>query len=100
MNKKELVNKILWLGYANAEEGKDARGKAVIDGEKAVNEYLESINFTSSCEKLKDRKIKDLLNWVKSDLRQEENHKLGKTDTPYRAEKLRFLRKLIELESL
>ena len=64
------------------------------------NNLKEAINYTRCCEKLKDKKIKDLLNWVKSDLRQEENHKLGKTDTPYRAEKLRFLRKLIELESL
>ena len=49
---------------------------------------------------LKDKKIKDLLNWVKSDLAQETNVKIGKTATPYRTEKIKFLNKLLELESL
>lgn len=42
-------------------------------------------------------KLNDLLNWVKSDLAQEENSKLTKTQTPYRIEKIRFLRKIEEL---
>lgn len=46
---------------------------------------------------MENKKIKDLLNWVKSDLAQEENVKLGKFDTPYRTEKLRFLRKIEEI---
>tara|TARA_R110000787_G_scaffold24030_3_gene68470 strand:- start:4639 stop:4944 length:306 start_codon:yes stop_codon:yes gene_type:complete len=49
---------------------------------------------------LKDKKIKDLLNWVKSDLAQETNIKLGKTATPYRTEKIRFLNKLKQALSL
>ena len=44
-----------------------------------------------------DKKILDVINWVKSDLSQEENPKLSKTQTPYRIEKIRFLRKLEEL---
>ena len=37
----------------------------------------------------------DLLNWVKSELKQETNTKLGKTMSPYRSEKIIFLRKII-----
>ena len=44
-----------------------------------------------------DKKILDIINWVKSDLAQEENPKISKTATPYRMEKLKFLRKLQEL---
>ena len=70
--------------------------------------WLESkvlaINYTHCCksdsEQLKDRKIKDLLNWVKSDLKQETNNKIGKTATPYRTDKIRFLNKLLELQNL
>lgn len=46
--------------------------------------------------KLKKQMI-DLLNWVKSDISQEENPKLGKTSTPYRRDKLKFLYKLESL---
>lgn len=41
-----------------------------------------------------EEKIKDIINWIKSDISKEERPKLGKTATPYRTEKLRFLRKL------
>lgn len=44
--------------------------------------------------KTTEDKLRDLLNWIKSDLAQEENHKLARTQTPYRIEKIRFLRKL------
>ena len=45
---------------------------------------------------LKDKKIKDLLNWVKSDLEKETSGKIGKTSTPYRTEKIRFLNIIID----
>lgn len=37
----------------------------------------------------------DLLNWAKSELKQETNTKLGKTTTPYRSDKIIFLRRII-----
>ena len=69
--------------------------------EAIINEIIEeAINYTRCCTELKDKKITDLLNWVKSDLSQETNVKLGKTATPYRTEKLKFLNKLLEIENL
>ena len=56
------------------------------------------VNLVDSESRLKDKKIKDLINWVKSDLKQETNNKLSKTATPYRMEKIKFLSKLMELE--
>lgn len=38
----------------------------------------------------------DLLNWTKSELKQETNTKLGKTMTPYRSDKIIFLRRIID----
>jgi len=38
----------------------------------------------------------DLLNWTKSELKQETNIKLGKTMTPYRSDKIIFLRRIIK----
>ena len=38
----------------------------------------------------------DLLNWAKSELEQETNTKLGRTMTPYRSEKIIFLRRIID----
>ena len=38
----------------------------------------------------------DQLNWAKSELQQETNCKLGKTMTPYRGDKIRFLNKIID----
>jgi hypothetical protein len=38
----------------------------------------------------------DLLNWAKSELKQETNTKLGRTMTPYRSEKIIFLRRIID----
>lgn len=38
----------------------------------------------------------DLLNWAKSQLAQEINPKLGKTHTPYRADKMKFLSRMIK----
>lgn len=40
-----------------------------------------------------NKRIRDLVNWIKSDLSEEENPKLGKTQHPYRMEKVRFLRR-------
>jgi len=38
----------------------------------------------------------DLLNWAKSELKQETNTKIGKTMTPYRSDKITFLRRAIK----
>tara|TARA_R110001632_G_scaffold207974_1_gene332260 strand:+ start:378 stop:635 length:258 start_codon:yes stop_codon:yes gene_type:complete len=38
----------------------------------------------------------DLLNWAKSELKQETNTKLSKTMTPYRSDKIIFLRRIID----
>jgi NADH:ubiquinone oxidoreductase subunit C len=71
---------------------------------KEIIDYIkmrdEAINYTRCCETLKDKKITDLLNWVKSDLAQETNVKIGKKATPYITEKLKFLNKLLEIKSL
>ncbi len=37
----------------------------------------------------------DILNWAKSELKQETNAKPGKTMTPYRSDKVIFLRRVI-----
>jgi hypothetical protein len=38
----------------------------------------------------------DLLNWAKSELKQETNTKLDRTMTPYRSDKIIFLRRVIK----
>ena len=38
----------------------------------------------------------NLLNWAKSELKQETNTKLGRTMTPYRSDKIIFLRRVIK----
>lgn len=42
MNKKELVNKLLWLGYAYAEEGKERKNEAINLAHDLLDEYLET----------------------------------------------------------
>ena len=69
------------------------------DAESLV-EKLTLTYVSQQHELLKDKKIKDILNWVKSDLKQETNNKISKTATPYRTEKIKFLNKLLELENL
>ncbi|AGO47300.1 hypothetical protein Phi19:1_gp010 [Cellulophaga phage phi19:1] len=46
---------------------------------------------------MNEKALKDLINWLKSDLAQEESGKLSKTNTPYRQEKLRILRKSLDI---
>ena len=74
------------------------------DADRVRVALTQAMNYIPCCksdsELLKDRKIKDLLNWVKSDLKQETNNKLSKTATPYRTDKIRFLNKLLELQNL
>ena len=45
MNKTELINKLLWLGYTSAEEGTKKRKEAVSMAHNLVDEYLEAINY-------------------------------------------------------
>ena len=61
-------------------------------------EMKEALILNGVVAKLKDKKITDLLNWVKSELKTETNAKIGKTATPYRTEKIKFLNKLLEIE--
>lgn len=41
MSKEKLINKLLWLGYTSAEEGKEKRKEAVSTAHNLVDEYLE-----------------------------------------------------------
>ena len=49
MNKTELINKLLWLGYTSAEEGTEKRKEAISTAHNLVDEYLEAINYTRCC---------------------------------------------------
>tara|TARA_R110000772_G_scaffold11973_3_gene37067 strand:+ start:834 stop:998 length:165 start_codon:yes stop_codon:yes gene_type:complete len=49
MNKAEFINKLLWLGYTSAEEGKEKRKEAVSIAHNLLDEYLEAINYTHCC---------------------------------------------------
>jgi hypothetical protein len=46
--------------------------------------------------KTAEEKLRDVLNYAKSELASEEVSKLGKTMSPYRTEKIMFLRKIIK----
>ena len=52
MNKTELINKLLWLGYTSAEEGTKKRKEAVSMAHNLLDEYLEAINYTHCCTEL------------------------------------------------
>lgn len=49
MNKTEFINKLLWLGYTSAEEGKEKRKEAVSLAHNLLDEYLEAITVTHCC---------------------------------------------------
>ncbi len=49
MNKTELINKLLWLGYTSAEEGTKKRKEAISMAHNLLDEYLEAINYTHCC---------------------------------------------------
>ena len=49
MNKTELINKLLWLGYTSSEEGAEKRKEAISTAHNLVDEYLEAINETRCC---------------------------------------------------
>jgi hypothetical protein len=55
---------------------------------------MKSTNNKEEAIKKLDKSIKDLTNHVQSELSSEKSTKLGKTMTPYRQEKIRFLNKL------
>ena len=40
MNRTELINKLLWLGYTSAEEGIEKRKEAVIIANNLFDEYV------------------------------------------------------------
>ena len=65
--------------------------------EEKVKILEEQLIIQQNLSILKDYKLKDLHNWVKSDIAQETNPKIGKTATPYRTEKLKFLYKIKEM---
>jgi len=43
-----------------------------------------------------EKKLNDLINWMKSDLSEEYGHKMDKRPTPYSEEKKKFLNKAIK----
>ena len=45
---------------------------------------------------MKEKELRDLINWAKSELKIEEHPKLGKSMNPYRQEKIKFLRNVIK----
>ena len=65
-----------------------------------IQDVLSNHVISHKIDKEKSKKIKDLVNWVKSDLKQETNNKIGRTATPYRADKIRFLNKMLDLYNL
>ena len=64
-----------------------------ITKDEAINNLLDLYNVRLS---LFQNNRLDLLNWAKSQLKQETNTKLGKTMTPYRSDKIIFLRRIID----
>ena len=71
-------------------------------GECCINAKADGLftdNYVYWLEKKVDELNKDrgdALNWAKSELIQESNDKLGKTMSPYRSEKVKFLRKIVK----
>ena len=47
MDKTELINKLLWLGYTSAEEGEEKRKEAVSMAHNLLDEYLEEFLKTN-----------------------------------------------------
>lgn len=69
----------------------------IILGEISNNEAHEIILNAHNEELSKFQKNRlDILNWAKSELKNETNEKLGKTMNPYRTEKIVFLRRVIK----
>lgn len=70
------------------------KGKCISDKscESAIEDILNLHNFRLS---LFQKNRIDLLNWAKSELKQETIYKLSKAMTPYRSDKIIFLRKII-----
>lgn len=95
-----IIREVLNKHITNDDYGNKILDAYPSDIDYLVNELKEVISVTRCCTELKDKKITDLLNWVKSDLKQETNVKIGKTATPYRTEKIKFLNKLLEIENL
>ena len=70
MDKTELINKLLWLGYTSAEEGTEKRKEAVNMAHNLLDEYLEAINYTHCCksdsELLKDKQKLSFEDWYRT----------------------------------
>jgi hypothetical protein len=47
MDKTELINKLLWLGFTSAEEGREKRKEAVSKAHNLLDEYLEEFLKTN-----------------------------------------------------
>ena len=63
-----------------------------ISKEEAISEIL--LIHDSKISKFQKNKL-DILNWAKSELKNETNPKLGKRMSPYRTDKIKFLNKII-----
>ena len=64
-----------------------------ITKEKAIDKIL--LAHDSKISKFQKNKL-DILNWAKSELKNETNPKLGKTMSPYRTDKILFLNRIIK----
>ena len=79
------------------------RPRLIFKGEQEIiyqRKEIERLNNIITKERQEREELikvnRDLLNWLKSELSQEENPKIGKTQTAYRLEKVRFLRSAID----
>jgi len=64
-----------------------------ISKEEAIDEIL--LAHDSKLSQFQRNKL-DILNWAKSELKNETNHKLGKTMSPYRTDKILFLNRIVK----
>jgi len=69
----------------------------LLSGDISKNEAIDKLLILDKKRLMLFQKNRfDLLNWAKSELKQEKNTKLGKTMTPYRSDKIIFLRRVIK----
>ena len=61
-----------------------------------AQEYIQHLERKLQSMEEKQKNSLDLLNWAKSELKEETHPKLGKRMTAYRSDRIRFLRSAIE----
>ena len=85
--------------YQPMQEIEIKKGKFILmkDFPGAIDLLRHSFSYWLEEIESNDKKLLDLMNWVKSDISQEENPKLGKNSTKYRRDKLKFLYKIEQM---